>query len=110
MYICQCFAHVYVCSLCACLVPVKGRSIRSPGSEVTGDCEMPCWCWESNMFPPQEHVLLSAQPSFQPQVSSNFNKRHFNFLLCIFSSYSLALPAFHTKVPRGPVTEKPELL
>ena len=40
--------------------PEKG--IRSPGTEVTGGCELPCRCWDLYEQP----VLLTAEPSPVP--------------------------------------------
>lgn len=33
---------------------------RSPGPEVTDDCELPCGHWESKLGPLQWHQLLST--------------------------------------------------
>lgn len=40
---------MYVCVLCACLVPKEARGrIGSPGTEITEGCELLCGCWELN--------------------------------------------------------------
>ena len=42
------------------------------GTGVTDSCELPCGCWELNPGPLEEQsVLLTAEPSFQPQASSS---------------------------------------
>jgi hypothetical protein len=39
---------------------------RSPGTEVTDSCELPCGCWELNLGPLEEQpVLLTMEPSLQ---------------------------------------------
>ena len=46
-------------------LPVEG--VGSPGTEVTGGCELPCGCWESNLHSLEEQlVLLIAESSLQP--------------------------------------------
>jgi hypothetical protein len=40
---------------------------------VTGGCEPPCSCWELNSWPPEEQsVLLTIEPSHQPQFIYTF--------------------------------------
>lgn len=72
------FVLVYECFVCMsicvpCLPGVKKRSeegITSPGNGVTGGCEMNCWCWELNLDPLQEQlVLLTPKQSLQPPGS-----------------------------------------
>lgn len=46
---CECFAYMFACVLCACLVPTEVR--RGPGSPAAGavdSCEQLCGCWELN--------------------------------------------------------------
>jgi hypothetical protein len=38
---------------------------RASGTGVMDGCELLCWCWESNPFPLQEQVLLTAGLFFQ---------------------------------------------
>lgn len=43
------------------------ENIRSPGTIITGDCELLCGCWELNPGPLQElQVPLTAEPTPQP--------------------------------------------
>lgn len=39
--------------------------VSSPGTVVTGSCELPCGWWESNLGPPDQPVLLNTDPSLQ---------------------------------------------
>jgi hypothetical protein len=63
-----CFACMYVCVPCVCLVPVKvaRRDVRSPGAGVSGSCEPSRGCWEPRCDPLQEQpMLLVTEPSLQ---------------------------------------------
>lgn len=43
--------------------PQEGEDIRSPRTEVTGNCRWPCRSREMNLSPSQEQqVLLTAEP------------------------------------------------
>ena len=43
------------------------EDIRSPGTEVTDSCELPCGCWELNLGPLQgQLVILTTAQSLQP--------------------------------------------
>ena len=45
------------------------EGIRSLGTGVSDSCELPCGCWELNLGPLKEQlVLLTAEPSLQPPV------------------------------------------
>lgn len=39
------------------------KGIRSPGTGVRDGCDLPHRCWESNLGPIQEQVLLTTEPS-----------------------------------------------
>ncbi|XP_052046945.1 exportin-7 isoform X2 [Apodemus sylvaticus] len=42
------------------------ENMSSPGTGITGGCELPYGCWELNRGPPEEQpVLLNAEPSLQ---------------------------------------------
>ena len=58
--------HVY--HVCAWCLRRSEDGIRSPGTGVKSGCESPCGCWVLKLGPLQEqHVLLSTEPSLQPQ-------------------------------------------
>lgn len=40
------------------------EGIRSPGTKVVVDCELPCGYWESSPGPPQEQYVLVTSDSF----------------------------------------------
>ncbi|EDL09379.1 mCG144592, partial [Mus musculus] len=65
-------------------------------------CESPCGCWELNSGPLEEQsVLLTAQPSLQPQAMF-FHCPH----LCVWRAYRVASvwrsEASSLLPPRGP--------
>jgi hypothetical protein len=64
VYVCVLCAYlpgVYVYVLCAYLVPKEARrGSQIPGTVVTSDCEPPSGCWELNLCPLKEHMLLAS--------------------------------------------------
>jgi hypothetical protein len=55
---------------CSCLQTHQKRS----SDLITDGCEPPCGCWELNSVPLEEHsVLLTAEPSLQPQKQKFLN-------------------------------------
>jgi hypothetical protein len=43
------------------------EGIRSPGTRVIDNCELPCGCWKLTLGPLEEQpVLLTIEPSVQP--------------------------------------------
>jgi hypothetical protein len=43
------------------------EGVGSPGNGVTDSCELPCGCWEMNLSPMDEQLmLLTAGPSVSP--------------------------------------------
>lgn len=48
-----------------CAVAVEGRrGFRYSGTGLTDGCEQPCKCWEQNLGPQEEQIVLfSAKPS-----------------------------------------------
>lgn len=65
-YNCGCFAYVYVCVPCACLVLDEARR-GCPETEGTEGYEPLCGCWESDQGHLEEQpMLLTAVPSLQP--------------------------------------------
>lgn len=65
--------HLLVCLMCAMFMPgvVRGQKrpldlIRSPGIGVIDGCALLCGYWKLNLGPLEEHVILTAEPSFQP--------------------------------------------
>lgn len=66
IYVYGCFASIFVCAPCVCLMPTEFRI------GVTGGHKPLCGWWELNLGPlPGQQVLLSAEPSLQ-QPSSFF--------------------------------------
>lgn len=53
----------HVCVQC----PQSEEAFRPSGASVMCDCEPPYRCQESNLSPPQEQVLSTAEPSPQPK-------------------------------------------
>ena len=54
--------------MCICASPNSYlcEGVRSPGTGVTDNCELPCGYWELNPGPLEEQaVLLTAEPSLQ---------------------------------------------
>jgi hypothetical protein len=52
---------------CSCLQTLQKRA----PDRITDGCEPPCGCWELNSGPLKEQsVLLTAEPSLQPQGKS----------------------------------------
>ena len=57
---------VEVYTICV-LPPLEARK----GHQVTGDCELLCWCWDLNLGPLKEQqVLLTAETPLQLQMLS----------------------------------------
>lgn len=49
--------------MCTMRMPITEDDIRSPGTLVTSDCELPCEGWELNPSLLQEHwVVLTPEP------------------------------------------------
>jgi hypothetical protein len=45
------------------------EDVRFPETGVTDNCQLPCGCWELNLGPLEEQlVLLTAEPSLQSSV------------------------------------------
>ena len=61
--------------MCVCAQPScleSGEGVGSPGTGVTGSCELSCRCWELNSGPLEDQsVLLTVEPSLQPQQSTS---------------------------------------
>ena len=58
-----------VCLCCVCMQHLQNpeEGIRPHGPGVTDSCELPCWCWESNQGPGEEHAeFLTTEPLLQP--------------------------------------------
>lgn len=48
-YVCGCFACMYFCIPCACLLFVDSRrGNQMPGTGIINSGELPCGCWDSN--------------------------------------------------------------
>lgn len=68
------YTYFYVYEFCLTMSVVytylaETRRLRSPKTGVPEDFEWPCECWEWNLDPLEEHlVLLTAEMSLQPQV------------------------------------------
>jgi hypothetical protein len=62
------YALVFCLDLCLC------EGVRSPGTGIIDNCELPCGCWELNPGPLEEQPVLStAEPSLQPQALEILN-------------------------------------
>ena len=62
-----CFACMCLCTMCMQYPQRPEEDIRSHGTEVKDNCQLPCGCWELNPGPLQEQpVLLTTEPSLQP--------------------------------------------
>jgi hypothetical protein len=57
---CGYFAYMCVCIPHMC----QERDIESPGTGVTGSCELPCVCWELNLGPLEHQPVLSTMEPF----------------------------------------------
>ena len=70
LYVCKCFACLYVCVSCVYLAPKEARRGLSDLLELElcmDGCEPPYECWDSNSGPvDKQPVLLTAEPSLQP--------------------------------------------
>ena len=68
-YVYGCFASMYVCALCACLVPMEAleEDVGVLGIGVTHGCESLCCCYElKNAESQQEQQTISnIEPPFQ---------------------------------------------
>ena len=65
------FMYTHTCLHAWCLLRSEEK-VRSPGTEVTGGCELPCGCWESNPDPlTAQSVLLTLS-----HLSSPWNEYH----------------------------------
>ena len=63
LYVCGYFDCMYVYTSYVCLLTMK---VKRRSQIVTGSCESPCGCWESNLDPLEEHpVLLTTESSLQ---------------------------------------------
>lgn len=59
-FICGCFDCMYVCVLCACLLPMEAREgISASESRVMGCCKLLCGSWELNLGPVKAASALS---------------------------------------------------
>lgn len=56
------FAYIYVCLLCACLVPAVVRMSRSHRTGIMDGYKLLGAYWELNLGPPQNQALLTAEP------------------------------------------------
>ena len=58
-------------------LPAHIPASQKRASDLTmDDCEPPCSCWELNSGPLEERpVLLTTEPSLQPQIKNNLKKR-----------------------------------
>ena len=66
--------HVYLC-----------EGVRSPGTGVTDSCELQCRCWELNLGPLEEQlVLLTVEPSLLSLLPLPFSFSLPLFLLLFF--------------------------
>jgi hypothetical protein len=62
--------------VCFCFLETGFLSVTSPGYPglVTDGCEPPCGCWDLNLGPLEEQlVLLTAEPSLKPHFMTNLN-------------------------------------
>ena len=90
---CECFACMYICVACACLVPSEVRRRHGfPGTGITNCCESFCWYWEPNLGLLKEQVLLNAKPSLQ-SLHTDFRANIFRFHLFALCFGSLTIVA-----------------
>ena len=61
------FACVYACVLCIPGIMEVRKGVSHPGTGARGVCEPSCGCWEPNLGPLQEQVLLTAESSLLPR-------------------------------------------
>lgn len=65
VYVCQ--LHEFMCVTCMKRLVETISVIRSPRTEVTGNCELLCSFWEQKLGPLQEHQeLLTTESSLKP--------------------------------------------
>ena len=58
------FFFSILCTLLFCLHVCLCEGVKSSGTGVTDSCELPCRCWELNLDPLEEQLmLLAAEPS-----------------------------------------------
>ena len=63
---------VFYLHVCLC------KGVQSPGTGATESYELPCGCWDLNLSPLEEQlVLLTAEPSLQPPQKKS--------IICIIS-------------------------
>lgn len=72
-----CMTVYYVCGWCSLW---SEEGIGSPGTGVVGGYELPCECWESNLGPLQEQMLLKAESFIRHHGFSCFVL----FVFCLF--------------------------
>jgi hypothetical protein len=85
------FVILCVCVLSACMYRVKQMlaeardNVRSPGTGVTDGYELPCGCWEPNLGPRQEQMLLAALSILSilhiVAISQRFPNPHLGFTI-----------------------------
>jgi hypothetical protein len=82
-------------------IPLSLQTHQKRASDpITDGCEPSCGCWELNAGPLEEQtVLLTAEPSLQPQVLIFFNPRY--CLPMIFHPLTLQMKI--TGVKRTPI-------
>ena len=73
------FASMLVCVPCAPVIKEARREHKIPGARVTGNCEPPCGCLESNLG----RGLFTAEPSLQLSIRlsdvNHYHFKHFHF-------------------------------
>ena len=80
------FFKIYLLIICKYTVAVFRHTRR--GHEISlHDCKPPCGCWDLNSGPPEEQlVLLTVEPSLQPQFTTS---TAIHYLQIIFSCGSM---------------------
>ena len=70
-------ARAYILYTMCVYCPLKPEEgVRTSGTGVMDGCRLPCGCWELNSGPLEEQpVLLTTEPSLQPQKSVFFNRK-----------------------------------
>jgi hypothetical protein len=75
-----------------CLHVCLCEGVRSLGTRVTDSCELPCGCWEFNPGPLEEQsVVLTAEPSLQPQTIQIFKRRWYILMSDTLSGFGSKL-------------------
>lgn len=80
----ECIGAHYVCAW----YPRRSEEgTGCPGTGLMDSCEPPCGCWESNLDPLQQQVLLTTEPSVRPPRLSILYMRKVSALRVNLSKY-----------------------